>query len=196
MPNWCSFDACVYGNKREVEAFRNCCLQAIESSKQTKNWNTFELCIHHGLTPEEIRSSSFSYVGGEIDEVQEIGEDGDDSYVMINMTTRWSPMIDGFNSLLSRFYTSLKAVYFAEEPGMCIYINTDKEGRFFNVRYVIEDYDFGGEWFDSASELKDYVKSKYNYDLTDEEISKADKQLDVEVKYEKGKSFLIYAYRS
>lgn len=164
MPNWCDFSAVVHGEKKEIAVFYQRCLVARDRASVSRNWWTYELCIEHGYTREEILSNGFPYIGGSLDQIDEPTFNGKDWHVYIWMTTRWSPMIDGFNKLLSQ-YISLKGVYYAEEPGCEIYVNTDTEGLFFKVKYCIYDDDNGSEYFDSDSEFLKYIKDTYNKDI-------------------------------
>ena len=194
MPNWCSFDACIYGEKREVEAFRTRCEHAIESGKATNNWDTYELCIQHGMTKDEINSPNFGYIGGSIDDLGDVTDEYEGrSFVMVHMTTRWAPMIAGFESLLKN-YISLEGVYMAEEPGMGIYVNTDVNGRYFSSRYYIDDWDVGNEWFDNIDQVKKYIKDAYNKTLSEVKLAELERSHYIHIKTGKDKGFMLYKY--
>jgi len=190
MPNWCDFGAVVRGNKKELDIFYKRCLEAQRLSAITQNWWTYELLLQHGYTKEEVLNSVFPYVGGSLDQIEEPEQlDDDDWYVRIWMTTRWSPMIDGFNAMLHQ-YMSLKGVYCAEEPGCEIYVNTDTDGDFFTVKYCIYDDDDGSEYFDSDSEFINYMKDTYKKDIS----LISDLKDDDEIKVKGGKSIYFHRY--
>lgn len=179
MPNWCMFDAAVYGSKKELEYLVKRLNDAIDIGNKTKQWHLYCLFEQHGWTKDEILSPHFPYIGGSIEGVSPIEKSGDDYYIRVAMETRWSPMINGFNKLLGR-YLNLHAVYVAEEPGCEIYINTDTEGRFFNVKYCLDDYDFGMEYFEDDDELSSYFKATYKKDIP--LISELKDDCDIKIK--------------
>ena len=164
MPNWCDNSVVVYGNEEEVKYFYNLMKQVQENVKVSKHWWTYEMLIAHGYKQDEILQGPF-YVGGSLDCVDDIDNDGKDFYIRFYLTTRWSPFIPGLKKLMQH-YLSLKFVCVAEEPGCEIYINTDIEGKFFDDRYCLYDDEEGTEYFDSDSELFDYVKDKYGYEIS------------------------------
>ena len=189
MPNWCDFSAVVHGEKKEIDIFYQRCLDAQRKSAISQNWWTFELCLEHGYKKEEVMSNSFRYVGGSLDQIDAPVFNGKDWHIYIYMTTRWSPMVDGFNKLLSN-YISLKGVYCAEEPGCEIYVNTDTEGRFFSVKYCIYDDDDGSEYFDSDSEFIKYMKDTYKKDIP----LISDLKDDDDIKVKRGKSIRFHRF--
>ena len=61
-------------------------------------------------------------------------------------------MYEGMDWLLKRHYKTLKQVTLAEECGMGIYINTDKDHEFFSERYVLDIVDYDYLYFDTEEE--------------------------------------------
>ena len=188
MPNWCDFSAVVHGNKEEIDVFYQRCLNAQRQCAINHNWWTYELCVEHGFNKDEALNR-IHYVGGSLDNIDEPQFNGRDWQVSLWMTTRWSPMIDGFNKILSQ-YISLKGVYIGEEPGCEIYINTDTEGLFYKVKYCIYDDDNGSEYFDSDEEFLKYMKDTYKKDIS----SLSSLLDDDDIKIKRGKSIRFHRF--
>ena len=190
MANDCTFDAVVRGPKEEIDIFYKRCLKAQENGKKTHSWWTYEVLKEHGYSTYAIEHK-IGFIGGHLDNLGEPIKDGDEYFLTINMTTRWSPMITAFDRMLGN-YTTLKAVYFAEEPGMGVYVNTDKSGRDFRVEYCIEDYDedgCGSEYFGSDEELIKFIKDVYGKDI--KSIPPDD---DAEIRINKAKRILFHRF--
>lgn len=189
MPNWCDFGAVVHGDKKEIDVFYQRLVNAHVHGQQTQQWDTYCLFEEHGFKKDEILSNGFPYIGGSLDQIDEPVFNGKDWHIYIYMTTRWSPMIDGFNKLL-KDYISLKGVYYAEESGCEIYVNTDTEGRFFTVKYCIYDDDDGSEYFDSDSEFIKYMKDTYKIDIP----LVSDLKDDDDIKVKRGKYIRFHRF--
>ena len=189
MPNWCDFSAVVHGEKKEIDIFYQRLVDARVHGRQTQQWDTYCLFEEHGYTKKEVLSSGFPYVGGSLDQIDEPVFNGKDWHIYIYMTTRWSPMVDGFNKILSN-YMSLKGVYCAEEPCCEIYMNTDVNGDFFSVKYCIYDDDDGSEYFYSDAEFIKYMKDTYKKDIS----LISDLKDDDDIKVKCGKSIRFHRY--
>lgn len=85
-------------------------------------------------------------------------------WIKIYTTTAWEPQMDIIDMMLEK-YPHLAYVYESEECGNEIYINTDKEGKYLDDRYVV-DYDLSKvipgccdtEYFSHIRTFSDYVK--------------------------------------
>lgn len=165
MPNWCCFSAAIYGDKNELAEFHKRVLAAQELAKKEKLWFTWCLCKEHGMSDDEIHDRNFNYIGGSLDNFSEPEYHGDKGHMFLYMTTRWSPMIDGFNKLLARGFINLKGVYIAEEPGCGIYVNTDLEHKYFVDKYLIYDDLVGSEYYSDDKSLLDALRNDYGKDF-------------------------------
>ena len=166
MPNWCDNALVAYGNKEEIDVLYQRMLSAQRMAAETHKWWTYCLFVEHGWNDDEIvcEHPVVDYVGGSLDEVNEPVQDGDDWIIRFWITTRWCPMTAGFKKIFSK-YISIQFVFVAEEPGMCIYQNSDVKGRFFPDRFVIDDWENGCEYFSTIDEVIKYVKEKYGIDI-------------------------------
>lgn len=184
MPNWCDFDIAVKGDKKELDILYGKINLCKARAKVNHNWDLFELFIEHGYKKEEILKDRFPYIGGSIDQVNEptYHEELKCWYMYIYNTTRWSPMIEGFNKILSENYRSLSAVYRAEEPGCDIYINTDSSGTFFDDRYYIYDDENGSEYFASSTAFINYMSSQYSTTITTTKFLALDDDCAIRIK--------------
>lgn len=184
MANDCIFDAVVRGSKKEIELFYDRCLEAKRTADGAQTWWTYEVLREHGYNRDAIRER-IGYIGGSLDNINEPTKSGKEYVLTLNMTTRWSPMIEAFGRMLGN-YATLRAVYYAEEPGMGIYINTDVSGRDISVRCCIGDYDDDGcgtEYFDTDKQAIEFIKDTYGKNI--KSLPKGD---DAEIKINKTKT--------
>lgn len=168
MPNWCSNSMVVYGSPTEIKDFYSKVKLAIQRGNENKHWHLYEIYAVFGYEENEVLSSSDNgYIRGSIDDVTEIVNNDDESYFTVYYESAWSSMCEGFDWLLEHNYKTLKQVTLAEECGCEYYINTDKEHKFFQERYILDvvDYDIYycstiGEVF---QELQKYLDTKKHF---------------------------------
>ena len=142
MPNWCSSKMVVLGNPTELKKFRNKLLEAMKRSETNNHWHLYEIYEVFGYTEELIlkdKNDTLGYNRGYIEDVGDIHNGRLDVYY----ESAWSPMIDGFDYLLSHHYTTLRQVTLSEEPGEELFINTDRSHKILPERFYlyVEDYD-------------------------------------------------------
>lgn len=71
--------------------------------------------------------------------------DIEDTYISLDLETAWNPLSDAYREIAG--YYGLDFVLRAEEPGACIFINTDVHGTYLDVRYRVlldQNTDAGG----------------------------------------------------
>ena len=159
MPNWCSNQMVVYGDKQEVEDFYKKLQNAYRRAKETKNWDLYEVYAEFG--EENILSNdSNGYIRGSIIDINDIKFDKGDFYLCIVYESAWSSMMDGFDYLLNKYYKTLNQETLAEEMGMEIFINTDRKGRFFKEKYCLDIVDYDIHFCENEQEVVDTL-NKY-----------------------------------
>jgi hypothetical protein len=109
-----------------------------------------------------------------------VSEDDDGiSYFEVQIETRWIPKTDILDGICKYYKNKIDYVYLAEEPGCEVFINTDKDERFYSTRFYLSlegdelsDYD-SEYYFDSWSELVEKLKEIFSelieYEFTTEE---------------------------
>ncbi len=62
-----------------------------------------------------------------------------DDYLMLNIETAWSPLREVYSEIAEAY--DLNYVFIAEEESCGVFINTDRDGRFFEDRYYVPSTD-------------------------------------------------------
>lgn len=184
MPNWCSNAVVVYGDKDEVELFKERYKQAYVNSCKNNTWGTYELFAVHNY--EDILNHP-DWIRGPIYDSTSLEEDGTFRFFF---ESAWSPMIDGLRRILDERYKTLQCEVVAEECGEAIYINTDTKGRFFRDKYCLYSDETGSEYFETDEELLNFVKEEFNYNLPDPKNLKD----DVYIEYAPDQEFSIHCF--
>ena len=184
MPNWCSNAVVVYGDKDEVELFKERYRQAYVNSCKNNTWGTYELFVVHNY--EDVLNHP-DWIRGPIYDSESLEEDGTFRFFF---ESAWSPMIDGLKRILDERYKTLQCEVVAEECGECIYINTDTKGRFFRDKYCLYSDETGSEYFETDEELLRFVKEEFNYNLPDPKNLKD----DVYIEYAPDQEFSIHCF--
>ncbi len=97
------------------------------------------LYLAAGYTMEEIEKGGMHARGFET--TVTLDEVGGSPCVCITANMAWNPPIDEMRRMIKEKYDNkLKLYYWAEEPGMEIYLSNDPTGEYFDAAYVI-DYD-------------------------------------------------------
>ena len=146
----------VYGNPTELKDFRDKVLHAQEKGDELKHWHLYQIYEEFGYEEKFILNGEDNngYIRGNIDYVDEIVEDKRGfSYLRIDYESAWSSMYEGFDWLLKRHYKTLKQVTIAEEFGCEVFINTDKDGLFFEERFILEAEDIDTFYAESKEQL-------------------------------------------
>jgi hypothetical protein len=72
-----------------------------------------------------------------------------DTCFEIVVRNRWTPNIDLFCDICEYYDNKINFVYLAEESGVGLFVNTDKEGWFYTTRYYLDWYDVHNNNFES-----------------------------------------------
>ena len=140
------------------------CLKESEDCHVANDWygNIF---VVHGEKPDTIEGCR-----GSIQDLR-FEDTGAGEAIFIDAETAWSPMDDKIAEMLDKYYEHLGFVFTAEEPGNCIYVNTDRDGDFFVERWkldgeILGDYisDYIDCYFENESQVEDAL------DIIDEKV--------------------------
>ena len=148
MAHWCSNKYAFYTNdenKGELLRLYKNLSDIMQTPSEVKN--DFEpgwlgkVLIKHGLDWEMISCRGFiSY----LDEYEP-----ENNFFTMDSETAWAPMDILWEEVIAQ-YKGVSFVYFAEEPGNEIYINTDADGTYFSEKYLVEicgDAPIPESWF-------------------------------------------------
>ena len=169
MANWCSTSYRIVGKSEEIADLYSK-IQQLQNMEKPLVENSFgNLWLGCLIT---ILGGDWKkvYCRGHI-----IDFDLDENNVLSVYTeTAWSEM-EQVRHFIQQVYTSLKIYYYEEEPGMTIYQTNDKEGRFFTLRYILDDLDGDGpEYYDGLDSLLKAASEAFGKELkTMEELEES-----------------------
>lgn len=79
---------------------------------------------------------NFNWLSDQIDYI-----DSMDVYTYdIQIESAWCPAIDRIKEWVQSIYPNIDVVGTCEEPGNCVYVNTDADGNFYTTRYALSIY--------------------------------------------------------
>jgi hypothetical protein len=174
MPNWCSTDYQIVGNKNEVENLYNKFKQVVATDRSyekdgttflpNSSWLGYVVKDILGINPElEIIPCR-----GTIEWLEEdltINNYGTASF-QLTTETAWSDCRKLFYTLMEKF--DIEVFFITEELGCGIFETNDESGRYFTCQYIYDDFDEGMEY--------------YTFDNMAEEIQKRTGKLPVDYK--------------
>ena len=112
MPNICTTNYVIEGEKKELDAL-------YQTMKEQQENNLGCLVKALGKNPEEVECRGVW---------TDLERQGD--ILRVTFETAWTPCYE-VTTLLKEAYPSLRIFYKAEEPGCCIYLKNDAEGKYF-----------------------------------------------------------------
>jgi len=179
MPNWCYTEIVFFGDDINVKRLKNDTEKIIAEKCPEENdfGNAWlgHICLKNGFDYkiEKCRGKLSS------SEYYEESSESVPAHYKIVQETAWLPMTEMWGKILEK-YEGVEMVYFAEEPGDALYINSDIENIFFKDKYIVEldiddvtlykkwaynkraditDDDFGGtHYFESAKAVIEFFK--------------------------------------
>ena len=143
MPNWCSCEMVIYSpnekSKDNLSVVYNKLVEAKNLADKHKLWHLYTaFALLNGDKPE-VKSTNIpddycnnGYIRGTIGYIETLG----DGAIRVGYDSAWNDMVEGWNYLLEKY--NLKQVTKAIECGCELYLNTDKEGKYFPERYLID----------------------------------------------------------
>ena len=124
MANICTTNYVIEGEKKELDALYQT-LKELQEMEQP--------AVENGFGPTWL-GCLVKALGKNPDEVECRGEWTDlerqDDTLRVTFETAWTPCYE-VTTLLKEAYPSLRIFYKAEEPGCCIYLKNDAEGKYF-----------------------------------------------------------------
>lgn len=87
--------------------------------------------------------------------------DSMDAYTYsIQIESAWCPAIDRIKEWVQSIYPNIDVVGTCEEPGNCVYVNTDVDGNFYTTRYALsicKDDECIDRYYDSLIEVNEVL---------------------------------------
>lgn len=78
----------------------------------------------------------------------------------IQIESAWCPAISRFKEWVQSIYPNIDVVGTCEEPGNCVYVNTDVDGNFYTTRYCLDicrNDEYNSEYYDSLIEVNEVL---------------------------------------
>lgn len=168
MPNWCYSEYAFTGPKIALEDLHEK-INRYTSKPRYDGSEVKHYCFGRfwlsnivggfGLDPEQERCR------GEVFDINLT-----DEALFVSTETAWSPMPTMWENILEKHYADdngvpyVSFVFAAEEPGMCIYVNTDTEHWFFREKYLLSDNNKIQEYVnaDEVAEICDWLRVTYH----------------------------------
>ena len=99
---------------------------------------------------------NFNWLSDQIDYI-----DSMDVYTYdIQIESAWCPVISRFKEWVQSIYPNIDVVGTCEEPGCCVYVNTDVDGNFYTTRYCLDicrNDEYNSEYYDSLVEVNEVL---------------------------------------
>lgn len=99
---------------------------------------------------------NFNWLSDEIEYIESM-----DSWILdIQIESAWCPAIDRFKEWVQSIYPNIDVVGTCEEPGNCVYVNTDVDGNFYTTRYALsicKDDECIDRYYDSLIEVNEVL---------------------------------------
>lgn len=224
MPNWCHTNYTVTGLHSDLKRFYNVLTEATSGKwndkikTDFKDWWLGNVYAELGMfTPEQLMNNEIPEelsCRGEFDEEPVFDEK---RFVDFGTSTAWGPCTGMWKKIFNDYFPRLNFVYVAEEPGTAVYINSDKNRRFYPVEWVLccsdypdtadrkkvlnkffrPDVEFDWEIYFETGELEKWIKESFLPNLKDkpETIDDFKKFIrDFNDKYERVFSFSLNKY--
>lgn len=99
---------------------------------------------------------NFNWLSDQIDYI-----DSMDVYTYdIQIESAWCPAIDRIKEWVQSIYPNINVVGTCEEPGNCVYVNTDVDGNFYTTRYALsicKNDEYIDRYYDSLIEVNEVL---------------------------------------
>lgn len=209
MPNWCSTALAFYVRTEDKEGLEQ--LKTLQNALKTRlnapdpeplesgNWIGRLLMEHGGVKQEELPSSRgfLSFVA------ETLEANGDLTFLRADSEDAWSPKIKLWEALLKLDqFNRIGLMIIAEESGMCLYVTTDADGRFFpekfKLDYWLKDKSTGEmkgdiEYFDSEASFLNAAEELLEIQADSvEDLEKKLREIDLDT--DEGECFAAFAF--
>lgn len=191
MPNWCSTDYQIVGNRTEVHKLYNKFKQVIATDRSyekdgttflpNSSWLGYVVKDILGIDPETEKipcRGTIEWLQEEVD----IDEDNGTATFQLMTETAWSDCRKLFFTLMEKF--DVQIFFITEELGCGIFQGNDEDGRYLTSRYIVDDFDDGMEYYSSFDEVADElekISGKRVFDFKEAEKLIEDSDLDEKI---------------
>ncbi len=180
MPNWCTTDYTLIGEKESVIKLFNDLKQVVDvdRTKESKPFtflgNSYWLgYIQKSLLPdvkEELPArGELSYIDEDIHYY-----DSDMAAIKLSTETAWCACSELMDKIAEKY--DLQLFYYSEESGCGIFETNDVEGHFFPSRFMVDSEQEGIEYYETFDQVADAIEKLTGIRLND--ISEAEEKLD------------------
>ncbi len=190
MPNWCWNSIVFFGNDNEVNKLKHLLDKVTDvnykypSNSWDNKWlgNIFIELGYSKIENKELhctvpcRGHIITY---------HCDKDNIGSYIQIDYESAWENINDSWDTIINKYFPNLSYVYFEDEPGNCVLVNSDTKGRFFKDHFKLrvginkDEYDeyenYEEEYFENLNDCINYLNDKYHKNIQlNDSILKAD----------------------
>jgi len=150
MPNWCYTNIVLNGAKENIDLFENK-LKELESSEKPAIPNGFGN-MWLGLIVDMLGEDWHNVrCRGYICDFMRL----DDKSIQVNIEHAWTYPDELMKLFMERF-PDIELYYYAEEPGMEIYVSNDMDNLYF-LNYVLDSQKDGIEYFENLSDVANAI---------------------------------------
>jgi hypothetical protein len=133
MPNWCYNQTVFYGDTKKLkEVFDKVEQKVYSKTGKFESISLDPLLIELGC-PQEMLNKEF-WIRGHIVDIDLL----DKGEIILSYETAWNPVYEKIETILEMYCPQIKSVTICEECGCEIYINTDKERKYFKDEYYLD----------------------------------------------------------
>ena len=190
MPNWCSTDYQIVGNRTEVQNLYNKFKQVVTTDRSYEKDSTTFLpnsswlgYVVKDILEIDPKTESIPCRGHIVWLEEELTINDDDTATFqLQTETAWSDCRKLFFTLMEKF--DIEVFFMTEELGCGIFETNDKDSRYFTSQYIFDDFEEGMEYYSSFDEVADELKKhtgKLPSDFKDAEKMIEDYELDEQV---------------
>ena len=174
MPNWCYNQTVFYGDKETTIKLYKELKEKVDYYNNDHIDNFFKLL---GVPQERLNTDL--NVRAHLVDILLL----EDNSLLLSYESAWNPIVEDLNYILKEYKPSLKQVTYAEECGLDIYINTDREGLYFKYKYYLDMSTKGGNDFNDEKyfdTLEDAIKAFKEFYGVDSDIT-TEEELEEEI---------------
>lgn len=173
MPNWCSTDYQIVGNRTKVQNLYNKFKQVMAADRSyEKDSSTFlPNSGWLGYVAKDILEINPElekiFCRGTIEWLQEEldMDDNDTAHFQLTTETAWTDCRELFYRLSEKY--DVEVLFITEELGCGIFQINDEEGRCFDSKYIVDDFEEGMDYYSSFDEVADIIEEKSGKRPTD-----------------------------
>ena len=161
MPNWCSTDYQIVGNRTEVQNLYNKFKQLIAIDRSDEKDGTIFCWLGYVVkdilemdpTTEQILCrGTIEWLQEELD----IDEANDTASFQLMTETAWSDCRKLFFILMEKY--DVEVFFITEELGCGIFQGNDEDGRYLTSRYLVDDFEEGIDYYSTFEEVADELE--------------------------------------